>query len=160
MIIVDLSTQTLYAKDKEKTVLSSRISSGKRSTPTPTGIFSVQEKQRYHKSTLYPKPSGGARMNFMLRINGSIAIHSGYVPNYPDSHGCIRLPKSKARKLFSWADLSTTVKVVGSIKKYEPTVASNTGLYKGGKLIEDEDFDDFYEVEYVDQDEGIVEVFY
>ena len=58
---------------------------------TPTGIFTILEKNRYHYSNLY----GGAPMPFMQRItNSGVALHEGVLPGYPASHGCIRLPGS------------------------------------------------------------------
>jgi hypothetical protein len=82
------------------------ISSGTQSNPTPTGIFSLLEKNRYHYSNLY----GGAPMPFMQRItNSGVALHAGDLPGYPASHGCIRLPYSFARKLFGITEIGARV---------------------------------------------------
>ncbi len=74
--------------------------------PTPTGIFSILEKNRYHYSNLY----GGAPMPFMQRVtNSGVAMHAGDLPGYPASHGCIRLPYSFARSLFGITDVGARV---------------------------------------------------
>ena len=122
-IVIDLSKQKLYVKEGKQIILTSDISSGNRLHPTPTGSFSVFKKERYHNSTLYPiredGKRGGAPMNYMLKFAQSIAIHEGYIPKeggrpVPASHGCIRVPTSKAKHLFSMIKIGTPVKVKGA----------------------------------------------
>ncbi|WP_172838519.1 L,D-transpeptidase family protein [Stappia sp. ES.058] len=96
-ILVSLKDQTLDVYRGTQLVESTRISSGKRGYGTPTGIFSILEKRRRHFSNLY----NDAPMPYMQRLTWSgIALHEGRVPNYPASHGCIRLPRGFARDLF------------------------------------------------------------
>ena len=65
---------------------------------TPTGIFSVIQKQTFHRSNIY----SGAPMPYMQRITWSgIALHAGVLPGYPASHGCIRMPGDFAVKLYN-----------------------------------------------------------
>jgi hypothetical protein len=74
--------------------------------PTPTGVFSVIQKDRYHHSNIY----SGAPMPFMQRITWSgVAMHEGVVPGHPASHGCIRLPGSFARQLWGLTKLGVRV---------------------------------------------------
>jgi lipoprotein-anchoring transpeptidase ErfK/SrfK len=118
-IFVNLDEQRLDAYENGKQIFGSRISSGKEGHETPTGTFKVLQKERNHRSNLWPKPNGGARMPYMLRISWSgVAMHQGYVPNHPASHGCIRVPRRMARKLFNWADIGTPVLVGGAIWHY------------------------------------------
>jgi hypothetical protein len=79
------------------------ISSGKPETPTVVGRFHVYEK------------SPGYNAKGMLDSNyfvGGYAIH-GYaeVPNYPASHGCLRVPIPNASEIFQWVQLGTPVDV-------------------------------------------------
>src|SRR6185312_15419439 len=65
--------------------------------PTPQGIFSVIQKEIYHESNLY----SSAPMPYMQRITWSgVAMHQGVVPGHPASHGCIRLPREFAQRLW------------------------------------------------------------
>lgn len=106
VLVVSLSNQTVTVYDDDKVIAKSPISSGTRSNPTPTGIFSILEKNRYHYSNLY----GGAPMPFMQRVtNSGVALHAGDLPGYPASHGCIRLPYSFARSLFGITDIGARV---------------------------------------------------
>lgn len=96
-IVVSLSNQRVNVYKAGKRIASSKISTGQRGYRTPTGIFTVLQKKRRHYSNIYR----GAPMPYMQRITWSgIALHAGYVPNYPASHGCIRLPRYFARKLY------------------------------------------------------------
>lgn len=96
-ILVSLKDQTLDVYRGTQLIESTRISSGKRGYGTPTGIFSILEKRRRHFSNIYDN----APMPYMQRLTWSgIALHEGRVPNYPASHGCIRLPRGFAKDLF------------------------------------------------------------
>jgi len=114
VIVVNLSKQRIYAKENGHTLFSGAISSGKRGHRTPTGSFRVIEKDKFHRSSKYPAPHGGALMPYMHRITKSgIAIHAGRVPGYPASHGCIRVTRTTAKKLWRWSYTGIPVKVIG-----------------------------------------------
>ena len=84
-IIVSRSKQTLTVYDDGKLIATSKVSTGKSGHETPTGIFSILEKRKYHESNIY----SNAPMPWMQRLTWSgIALHEGKVPNYPASHGC------------------------------------------------------------------------
>jgi lipoprotein-anchoring transpeptidase ErfK/SrfK len=51
-------------------------------------------------------------MPFFMRFSGAIGMHEGYLPGYPASHGCIRLPKHMAEIFFKAASVGTPVEVV------------------------------------------------
>ncbi len=118
-ISIDLSKQKIYAKEDGRVVFSGPISSGKSGHATPRGSFRILEKDKFHISSKYPKPRGGAKMPYMLRLTKSgIAVHQGHVPGYPASHGCIRVPKSTAIKLWRWSRVGTRVTVYGSASNF------------------------------------------
>ena len=82
------------------------ISTGARGHPTPTGVFSIVQKKRWHESNIY----SSAPMPFMQRITWSgIAMHAGALPGYPASHGCIRLPASFAQRIFGATEIGQRV---------------------------------------------------
>lgn len=113
-IEVDLSRQRLIAWEAGRQVYSTPISTGKRSTPTPTGTFAIESKDRsaHMRGRDYDVPHVPNTMYFA----GGYAIHGAYWHNRfgtPVSHGCINLPVSESRKLFNWADEGTRVVVHG-----------------------------------------------
>ncbi len=106
LVVISIGKQTVTVYDGVKKIATSPISSGMPGHETPTGVFSLLEKNRYHYSNLY----GGAPMPFMQRVtNSGVAMHAGVVPGYPASHGCIRLPYNFARNLFGITDVGARV---------------------------------------------------
>ncbi|CUX12124.1 L,D-transpeptidase family protein [Agrobacterium genomosp. 13] len=96
-ILVSKNDQSLALYENGEIIATSKVSTGKAGHETPSGIFSILEKRKYHESNIY----SAAPMPFMQRLTWSgIALHEGKVPNYPASHGCVRLPSKFAKSLF------------------------------------------------------------
>ena len=105
-VVVSLSDQLAYLYRGNNLMAVSTISSGKDEKPTPTGIFSVLDKRPMYRSKKYDN----APMPWMQRIDQyGIALHAGYNPGTPASHGCVRLPSAFAKKLYSVTDVGTPV---------------------------------------------------
>jgi|LGVE01.1.fsa_nt_gb lipoprotein-anchoring transpeptidase ErfK/SrfK len=138
-ILIDLDMQMAYAYEDGDIVLEGRVSTGKEKYRTPTGYYTILQKKRRHKSNLWPKPNGGAKMNYMLRLtNSGIAMHLGSVPKLPASHGCVRMKNGFAQRLWKWASVGTEVEISG----YPPERMANReeGYY-------DHFFDDYYMID-------------
>ena len=87
-------------------------------------MFSVIQKDRYHRSNLYDD----APMYYMQRITWSgVAMHQGIVPNYPASHGCIRLPEAFAQQL--WGMTKLGVRVIIARNEAVPAEISHPRLF-------------------------------
>ena len=113
-VYIDKSNQTLTAYEGDRVVLSSRISTGRSKSPTPSGTYQVGVKDRMHRSRLYDN----APMPYSVQFNNNYFIHGfSSVPNYPASHGCVRMPIGSAQKLFNWIHAGTPVTVGGSQNK-------------------------------------------
>src|SRR5262249_20991912 len=94
------------------------------SHPTPMGVFSVIEKDRYHHSNIY----SGAPMPYMQRISWSgVALHEGVLPGHPDSHGCIRMSHDFAMKL--WPITKLGVRVIVARDELTPTEFAHAKLF-------------------------------
>jgi ankyrin repeat protein len=107
---VDLSEQTawVYGKNNE-VLLKTRVSTGKKGYRTPTGSFVVSNKYRHWNSTIY----NGASMPYFQRLScGDFGFHQGSVPNYPASHGCLRVPSGGAYKLYKVTRVGDRVEIV------------------------------------------------
>jgi lipoprotein-anchoring transpeptidase ErfK/SrfK len=123
-LVVSIANQHVTVFDKDTPIMESMVSTGIPGHPTPTGIFSVIEKQRYHNSNIY----SGAPMPFMQRITWSgVAMHQGVVPGHPASHGCIRLPQAFATRLFHTTKVGARVLVTN--QPVEPTEFSHPRLF-------------------------------
>jgi L,D-transpeptidase-like protein len=107
-VIVSLSEQLAYLYRGEALVAVAAISTGTDQHPTPQGIFEVRLKKPMHRSQKYEN----APMPFMQQFDQfGTALHAGYNPGYPASHGCIRLPSEFAKRLYGVTDLGATVMI-------------------------------------------------
>jgi lipoprotein-anchoring transpeptidase ErfK/SrfK len=124
-IIVSLDQQQLTLYSDGEPIAVSRVSSGRPGHSTPTGVFSIIEKDRWHHSNLYED----APMYFMQRLTWSgVALHQGVVPDYPASHGCIRLPEAFAQRL--WRMTKLGVRVIVTHRAAEPVAISHPRLFQ------------------------------
>jgi len=114
-IVVSTDRQHLTVYDGDKAVSDTVVSTGTADHPTPYGVFSVIEKQVFHRSTLYDD----APMPYMQRLTWSgIAMHEGHVTGRPASHGCVRLPAAYAKDLYRFTKRG--VRVVISREDVKP----------------------------------------
>lgn len=121
--VVSINDQRVTVWSGNNTVARSPISSGTSGHRTPTGIFSVIGKERYHESNLY----SDAPMPFMQRITWSgVAMHAGHLPGYPASHGCIRMPEDFAQRLFGMT--RTGMRVIVTDRDVSPISFAHTNL--------------------------------
>lgn len=106
LLVVSIPRQRVTVYGGNEKIAEAPVSTGQRGFPTPTGVFTLLQKNRTHFSNLY----GGAPMPFMQRVTWSgVALHAGVLPGYPASHGCIRLPYTFARDLFGLTALGARV---------------------------------------------------
>jgi len=105
-IVVSIGNQKVTLFSNGVRVAQGPVSTGVPGHPTPTGVFSIIEKDRYHHSNLY----SNAPMPYMQRITWSgVALHEGVLPGYPASHGCIRMSHDFAQKLWPITNLGVRV---------------------------------------------------
>ncbi len=135
-VIVSLSKQRAYLMTGDEIAIDSPISSGKRGHTSPSGSFSVLEKDKDHRSNIYgdyvdstgrvvrggissqidSAPSGthyvGASMKWFMRLTAQgVGMHVGILPGYPASHGCIRMPEPAAAAFYAHVKVGTPVRV-------------------------------------------------
>lgn len=105
-VIVSLNTQRATLYKDGKAVNNSRVSTGKRGSRTPRGTYVITNKHRHHNSSIY-----GSSMPFFMRLScGDFGLHySPSVPSYPASHGCIRMPWSKAQQFYGTMQVGDVV---------------------------------------------------
>lgn len=106
LILVDLSAQLAHVYRNGVRIGVTTVSTGKKGHRTPTGVFTILQKNKDHKSNLY----NNAPMPYMQRLTwDGIAIHAGNLPGYPASHGCVRMPIAFTEKLWTATKLGMTV---------------------------------------------------
>lgn len=139
-VYVSLGKQRAYFKVDDEIAIDTPISSGKRAGMTPSGNFKIVEKDKDHRSSLYGNfvnssgkvvrsgvstkidsaPSGtryeGASMKWFMRFGDSSGgraegMHTGILPGYPASHGCVRLPDEIAKLFYEHISIGTPVTI-------------------------------------------------
>lgn len=105
-VAISIENQTLKLYDQNGLFAESPVSTGMRGHSTPMGVFSIIQKNKYHRSNIY----SGAPMPYMQRITWSgVALHAGALPGYPASHGCIRMPMNFAMRMWGWTRMGARV---------------------------------------------------
>jgi hypothetical protein len=106
LIVASITDQVVYVYRNGIRIARSSVSTGRPGHSTPTGVFTILEKEVHHTSSIYK----GAEMPYMERVTwGGIALHAGDLPGYPDSHGCVRLPLEFSKLLFGVTMKGATV---------------------------------------------------
>jgi lipoprotein-anchoring transpeptidase ErfK/SrfK len=133
-MIINLRNQRAYVYRGGLLIHATPISSGKLGYRTPTGTFTVVEKQKVHHSNKYDN----APMPYMQRLTWyGLALHGGHVPGYPASHGCIRLPLGFARWLYGEPTMGMTVVITN--QRRSERLAENSGSAGASADMDEED---------------------
>jgi L,D-transpeptidase catalytic domain len=126
-IVISINQQKLHLYADGKEVADTLVATGVPTLPTPTGIFSVIGKEKFHRSNIY----SGAPMPFMQRITWSgVALHEGENIGHPASHGCIRMPREFAMKLFSVTKVGVRVIIARNELKPAPFADAHLFVHK------------------------------
>jgi hypothetical protein len=127
-IIISLKTQRGYVYRNGVPIGVTSVSTGKAGHRTPTGVFTILQKDIDHRSNKY----ANAPMPFMQRLTwDGIAMHAGNLPGYPASHGCVRLPREFAEQLFGITKLGLTVVITEDPRV--PEVVASPALFENGQ---------------------------
>ena len=123
-IFISINQQKLHLYSDGVHVADTSIATGVPSLPTPRGVFSVFEKEVFHRSNIY----SGAPMPYMQRITWSgVAMHEGESIGHRASHGCIRMPHDFAVRLYRLTKLNTRVIIANS--ELKPTEFADPHLF-------------------------------
>lgn len=124
VVLCSIPLQVMHVYRNGILIGRSTVSTGSRGHSTPSGVFTILEKRQTHYSSKY----NNAPMPNMQRLTWTgICMHSGQLPGYPASHGCIRLPYDFSKLLFALTEKGGTV-VIGDGRGTQPHFAANPGL--------------------------------
>ena len=161
-VIISLSDQTAYLLENGQVAFASPIASGKEGWGTPRGNFQVVRKDLNHVSGDFgliadsygrivnadatPSshvPAGchyiPAPMPYYMQFGRYLGMHAGFLPGYPGSHGCVRMPRDLAADFFARVQVGTPVEVIGNarnvtrVRRAIPLVQPGDSAYGGAK---------------------------
>lgn len=133
LIVASITEQVAYVYRNGVRIARSSVSTGRPGHRTPTGVFTILEKEVHHTSSIYK----GAEMPYMERVTwGGIALHAGDLPGYPDSHGCVRLPLEFSKLLFGVTMKGATVIIADTHSAPSETVHPGLFFTQGGEESE------------------------
>jgi len=138
-VVINLTEQAAYLFEDGRLAFISPIASGKEGWGTPTGNFRVISKDLNHKSGNFGLISDSygravnsnatpgsyvppgchyspAPMPYFMEFSKYVGMHAGYLPGYPASHGCVRMPRDLAAEFFARVQIGTPVKVIGNAR--------------------------------------------
>jgi hypothetical protein len=138
-VVINLTEQAAYLFEDGRLAFISPIASGKEGWGTPTGGFRIISKDLNHQSGNFglvidaygrivnPNAVPGsyvppgcryiaAPMPYFMEFRKYVGMHGGFLPGYPASHGCVRMPKDLAAEFFARVRIGTPVKVIGSAR--------------------------------------------
>src|SRR6476646_10239883 len=128
VVVVSIPAQMVTVYRNGVRIAVSTCSTGRPGHATPTGTFVILQKDVNHHSSLYDD----APMPYMERLTwGGVALHAGNLPGYPASHGCVRLPKAFAQKLYGITQLGTPVIIAD--EETHPASVYDPGLLLGAE---------------------------
>ena len=123
-LIISVDQQTLHLYSDGTPIAEALVATGVPEHPTPLGVFSVVGKELYHESNIY----SSAPMPYMQRITWSgVAIHQGVGVGHPASHGCIRIPREFAQRL--WILTRLGARVIIARPELKPEDIANPHLF-------------------------------
>ena len=108
LLVIYLGAQRVLLYRNGVPVAASTVSTGRKGRATPTGFFTILQKEEVHRSRTYDD----APMPYMQRLTWrGVAMHGGHVGGHPASHGCIRLPMAFAKRLYRVTKVGTPVMI-------------------------------------------------
>ncbi len=106
---VSTSTQHVYVMEGDEVLMAVQGNVGTASTPTPKGNFRVTNKIKTKRRI--SQPGAGYPMAYWVEFLPAYGFHEGFVWNEPRTHGCIRLHKEAAARLFALTKIGTPVNI-------------------------------------------------
>jgi hypothetical protein len=138
-VIINLTEQTASLIQDGRVSFVSPVASGKEGWGTPIGSFKVMRKDLNHQSGNFGLVTDSygrivnsnatpgsyvplgchympAPMPYFIEFRKYVGMHAGYLPGYPASHGCVRMPRDMAAEFFARVEVGTPVQVIGNAR--------------------------------------------
>ncbi len=105
------STQHVYVMEGDRLLMAVQGTVGVNNT-TPMGNFRITRKEKNKRRI--SQPDRGYPMAYWCEFKPAYGFHEGFVHARPRSHGCIRLHREAAARLFALVKVGTPVSIATS----------------------------------------------
>jgi len=112
-VFLSLKTQNVYVMEGDRLLMAVQGNVGKPGSPTPTGNFTIYNKDKTKRRV--SEPDAGYPMAYWCEFKPAYGFHEGFVHPYPHTHGCIRLHREAAARLFALARIGTPVHIANTL---------------------------------------------
>jgi L,D-transpeptidase catalytic domain len=113
VVKLSLSTQNLYVMEGERLLMAVQGNVGKPGDATPSGDFTIYNKEKKRRRA--SEPDAGYPMAYWCEFKPAYGFHEGFVHPYPHTHGCVRLHREAAARLFALTRIGTPVHIASSL---------------------------------------------
>jgi hypothetical protein len=110
---LSLATQYLYVMEGDRLLMAVQSNVGKPGAPTPTGNFTIYSKEKHRRRQ--SEPDRGYPMAYWCEFKPAYGFHEGFVHPVPHTHGCVRLHREAAARLFALTRIGTPVHIANSL---------------------------------------------
>ena len=113
VVKLSLKTQNLYVLEGDRLLMAVQGNVGKPGAATPTGDYTIYNKEKKRRRA--SEPDAGYPMAYWCEFKPAYGFHEGFVHPYPHTHGCVRLHKEAAARLFALTRIGTPVHIADSL---------------------------------------------
>ncbi len=113
VVKLSLATQNLYVMEGDRLLMAVQGNVGKPGAATPTGDYTIYNKEKKRRRA--SEPDRGYPMAYWCEFKPAYGFHEGFVHPYPHTHGCVRLHREAAARLFALARIGTPVHIANSL---------------------------------------------
>ncbi|HYR23699.1 MAG TPA: L,D-transpeptidase [Chthoniobacterales bacterium] len=114
MVQVKLSkeTQTVYVLEGDRLLMAAQANVGRGGAATPSGNFSIINKDKTKRRV--SEPDAGYPMAYWCEFLPAYGFHEGFVWSTPRTHGCVRMHREAAARLYALVKIGTPVHIAQS----------------------------------------------
>ena len=110
---LSLATQNVYVMEGDRLLMAAKTNVGKPGAPTPTGDFHIENKDKTRRRV--SEPDAGYPMAYWNEFAPAYGFHEGFVWPVPHTHGCVRMHREAAARLFALTRIGTPVHIRQSL---------------------------------------------
>lgn len=110
---LSLSTQNLFVMEGNRVLMAVQGNVGKAGAATPTGDYTIYNKEKHRRRQ--SEPDRGYPMAYWCEFKSAYGFHEGFVHPAPHTHGCVRLHREAAARLFALTRIGTPVHIRNSL---------------------------------------------